>query len=95
MPWFKCFIAGENLPGRLIGKRKPVGFYTTRFVQAPSPETVESLALDGLRKEKKLRLPAGVNRPKESMIYFEEIVKVDASEVKNPPPGIVWYEMET
>lgn len=56
MPLFRCFIRGENFPGKLIGERKPIGFYTTCYVEAQSSEQAEMLAVDLLRNDKDLAL---------------------------------------
>lgn len=39
--WFRCFIEGKHFPGVLLNEKGTVGFYTTRFVQAESPEQAE------------------------------------------------------
>lgn len=59
MPTYKCFVRGENFPGVLIGEDEPIGFYTTRFVQAPSPAAAELACVDALRAAPKLQLPDG------------------------------------
>jgi hypothetical protein len=59
MKWYKCFVAGENFPGVLIDDKEPVGFYTTRFVQAVNGEDAEMKVLESLRHEESLKLPEG------------------------------------
>lgn len=79
MPWFKCFIAGENFPGSLIGEISPIGFFTTRFVEAPTSADAETLALSMLKTESALALPAGVEKPTNARVYFESIDEVPSS----------------
>jgi hypothetical protein len=93
MVWFRCFIRGENFPGQLIGEPGPIGFYVTRFVEATETEAAEAQALDTLRSEPKLSTPPGFTPNGQSKIFFEEIAKVDASQVPGIPPGFAWYPM--
>ena len=94
MPLFRCFIRGENFPGRLAGLRKPVGFYVTRFVEASSAEAAEDIALAALKEEPKLRLPVGLAKSAAAArVYFEEIVEVEPS-WRQPESGFTFFEME-
>ena len=94
MPLFRCFIRGENFPGRLAGLRKPVGFYVTRFVEATSAEEAEGIALEALKMERSLRLPVGLRKSAAAArIYFEEIVEVESS-WRRPKAGFTFFEME-
>jgi hypothetical protein len=92
MPWFKCFIEGENFPGALIGGDQPVGFYATRWVEAPSPDEAEVVALDALRREPVFDIPVE-QRPKDARVYFTEIVETQGPE--GPNSGATWYVMGT
>lgn len=91
MPWFKCFIHGENFPGGLINETAEVGFYTTRFVEAGDRGEAEKVALSSLRKEPKLQLPDGVNASENIKVFFEEIVEVASDEVPDVVEGFSWY----
>ncbi len=90
MPWFRCLIEGENFPGSMIGKTEPVGFYTTRWVSASSPEEAEIVALEALRAEPNFQVD-DAEKTKDAKIYFEEIVEVDG------PGGVIagaaWFVM--
>jgi hypothetical protein len=88
-------MRGENFPGRLIGSRKPIGFYVTRFVEAQSVEDAESLALQALQRERSLRVPPVVRkRFADARVYFEEIVEVEPR-WKRPKKGFSFFEMGT
>jgi len=39
MTWFRLLIRGENFPSSTDGNGQLMGFYTTRFVQAETPES--------------------------------------------------------
>ena len=95
MPWFKCFIHGKNFPGELIGEKQEVGFYTTRFIEAPDSESAEMLALEKLKGERKLELPEGCTPTERTMVFFEEIVEVTADEVPEIQAGFSWYVEDT
>ncbi|WP_168076830.1 hypothetical protein [Caulobacter sp. SSI4214] len=90
MPWFKCFIEGENFPGALIGKSHPVGFYATRWVEASSTDEAELVALDLLRTEPIFDIPVE-QRPKNARVYFTEIVETHGP--GSPNAGATWYVM--
>ena len=93
--WFKCFVAGRNFSGVLVGDSNPVGFYTTCFVRARSKELAEVAALGLVRADKRLELPNGcLPLPNES-IAVEEIIEVNADTVSGHSQGFVWYDMET
>ena len=95
MTWYKCFIAGENFPGAIIGESNPIGFYTTRFVEANSPEEAETKALANLKSEQTFSLPPGVARPSNTKVYFENIEEVERSEVDETNLGFSFFVMGT
>lgn len=92
MAWFRCQIEGENFPGSLIQKDGLVGFFTTRFVEAPSAELAELKALEGLRHEPALRL-GDASGSKDAKVYFIEISEAERPD--GPDMGLVWFPMET
>ncbi len=51
MPYFKCFIEGQNFPGELVGASEPIGFYVTRFIEASSAKEAEQKVLENLKKK--------------------------------------------
>jgi hypothetical protein len=94
MALFRCFILGENFPGALLGKAEPVGFYTTRFVEASSESEAETLALDALRSEDAFNLPADV-RSEDAKVYFESIEEVPGDTDRVPGSGFTFFVMGT
>ena len=92
MPWFHCFVRGENFPAVLMDSDRSMGgFFVNLFVEAADPGEAEQLALAELRNEPKLALPAGVQRPKNAKVIFESINEVDAADVPQTRPGFVWF----
>ena len=94
MSWFKCSIEGENLPGQLIGEASPVGFYTTRYVEANSVKEAESVALNNLKNEPSLAILDGVEKPVNAKVYFKEIEQVSIDAVKSNL-GFTFFVMGT
>lgn len=93
MKWFRCLIEGRNFPGILIGEESPVGFYTTRFVEAETPADAELNVLANLKNEKSLTLPVGHPKPMDAKVFFEEITLVDFSDVPESSSGFTFYVM--
>jgi hypothetical protein len=56
--WFRCSVRGENFPGELVGSPGDVGFYTTRFIEAPDAAQAEARVLANLKED-----PAWPGRP--------------------------------
>ena len=97
MAWFKCFIHGQNFPGRLLGrKRSVVGFYTTRVVQASSADAAEMKAVALLRVDPSLKL-ARIFRTGEAKAYFESVEEIPAHHrlVRRRPKGFTFYVEHT
>ncbi|WP_296252267.1 hypothetical protein [uncultured Stenotrophomonas sp.] len=92
MPLYRCLICGENFPGALLGKRSPVGFYATRFVEAASRDDAEALALDQLRNEDELNIPAEL-RSEDARVFFEEITEINADSERLPNSGFTFFVM--
>lgn len=94
MPLFRCFICGENFPGKLLGQDEPVGFYTTRFVEADSPEEAELLAVALLRDDPSLDVLAE-HRTHDARLYFEDINEVPSDTEQKPNSGFTFFTMGT
>ena len=94
MKWFRCLIEGENFPGELIGDHKRIGFYTTRFIRANSPQDAELAAISLLKVDKKLQPPEGVTRSEIAKVYVEEIEEVSTGEVPEGQPGYSFFSMD-
>jgi len=72
MAWYQCFIRGERFPGFILRQKRPVGFYTTRFVQAIDADAAEAKALAQLKRDKALAVPR-YRRNRVARVHFEEI----------------------
>jgi hypothetical protein len=91
VPWFRCFIHGENFPGALIGGADPVGFYTTRFVEADDPEAAELAGLAMLRADPHLAPPPDFTPTGEAKVFFERIEEIPPEDVPAVQAGFTWY----
>lgn len=94
MPRYRCLIRGENFPGDLLGEASPIGFHTTRFVDADGPEQAEMLALDALRGEDFFNVPSE-KRSKNAKVFFEEITEVAPDTERAPDSGFSFFVMGT
>ncbi len=83
MAWYQCMIRGENFPGRILGRKGPIGFYTTRVVEAASPEEAELKALAELKKDKGLKVPK-VHRTEKAQVFFEQITQLSRRPIRKP-----------
>ena len=92
MPLYRCSICGEDFPGALVGKRSPIGFYATRFVEAANRDTAEAQVLDSLRNEAALQIPAEL-RNEDARVFFEEIAEVSADSERVPNSGFTFFVM--
>ena len=94
MPLYRCSICGENFPGAMLGESLPIGFHTTRFVDAAGPEEAEMLALDLLRSEEFFNIPPE-SRSEDAKVFFEEIVEVAPNTERVPNSGFSFFVMGT
>jgi hypothetical protein len=94
MKLFRCLINGVNFPLEFEGEPALMGFYTTRFVRAETPEQAELQALEILRTDPKLDVPES-RRTKEAMVYFEEIEEIASvpDDIPESGTGYAFYEM--
>ena len=92
MTLFRCFARGENFPS-IRGTEKLQGFYTTRFVEAPSAEEAELEALGMLREEYQFTEEQKLLAP-EPKVYFEEVVEVSPDTPRVPNRGATWFDMD-
>ncbi|CAN7511002.1 hypothetical protein LJR168_003598 [Pseudoxanthomonas sp. LjRoot168] len=94
MPLFRCSICGENFPGKLLDQEDLVGFYTTRFVEADTPEQAELAVLELLRSDASLELPPEY-RSQDAKVYFEDIDEVPMDTERALDAGFVFFTMGT
>ena len=94
MPIFRCSIRGENFPGGLLGEASPIGFHTTRFVDASSPDEAEMLALGMLRGEDVFSISPEL-RSDDAKVFFAEIVEVAPDSERLPNSSFSFFVMGT
>jgi hypothetical protein len=92
MALYRCLIRGENFPGELIGQSSAIGFRATRFVDAPSTEEAERLAVAALRQDAALTVSVEP-RTKNAKVYFESIEEVPADTERVPNSGFTFFPM--
>jgi hypothetical protein len=75
MAWFRLFACGEDFPVIIDGNVEIVGFYTTRYIEAPTQGEAEAIASELLFEDEDLQPPPGYDeyRPR---IVFEEVEQV-------------------
>jgi hypothetical protein len=76
LPFYRCFIRGENFPGECIGKTGPHGFYTTRWLEAVDENAAELCAVEMLRREECFAFPPDIPKPTETRVFVEEILQI-------------------
>lgn len=94
MPLFRCLIRGDNFPGKLIGGKNPIGFYTTRYIEADSPEQAELLAVEVLRNDPDLEVPSEY-QAQDARVFLEEIDEVSSEAERVPNKGFTFFVMGT
>ncbi|RIA35535.1 hypothetical protein DFR49_4315 [Hephaestia caeni] len=95
MPLYRCFVRGENFPGELVGASQFMGFYTTRWIEAPTAEAAETAGVEMLRAEYRFSEEEKQRAP-DARVYFEEVVEVPADTPQIPPnSGATWFEMDS
>jgi len=96
MNLYRCFIEGENFPLKIEGIDGLVGFYTTRFVRAESPQQAELMALDLLRADPTLDVDPS-RRNASTRVFFESIEEIDVvpDGVSSAGTGYTFFPMGT
>jgi hypothetical protein len=92
---YQCSIRGENFPGELISSKGSYGFYTTRWVEAASPEEAERVALALLKGEPIFQVRSPKLREQYKVtVYFEKIEPVGPSKRGRVNGGATWFKMD-
>jgi hypothetical protein len=87
---YRVFLSGQNLLAEVEGSLQYLGFYTTRTVEAGTEAEAESLALELIRRDKKLLQMMRNEADDPPTFSIEEIVEiVDESEAHNT--GFAFY----
>jgi hypothetical protein len=90
MPLFRCLIRGEGFPAALLGDQGPVGFYTTRFVEAETADVAELAAIDVLRRDPTFAVDER-HRTSDAKVFVEEIEEVPAETERRPDAGFTFF----
>src|SRR5215813_461120 len=94
MPWYRVMIRGENLLMRMNEVVQRFGFYTRRFIEAPTCDDVERCAVEHIQDDTYLR--GAMLNPSDSPpeIFIEEFTEVDASAVPEIQDGLTFFPAE-
>ena len=95
MKHYRVLLNGENFLLNMEGKESYMGFYTTRFVTAASPEEAEQSAVNDIKTDDKIKGTILNSTEHETpMIYMDEIEEIQENE-KEESYGFGWYNMES
>lgn len=76
MPWFRLFACGEDFPVIIDNNTELVGFYTTRYIEAPTQSEAEALCSELLFEDEDLKPPPGDWSDFQPRIMFEDVAQV-------------------
>jgi|GEM_PF-2032219 len=95
MALFRLMIEGRDYPGFLFERPEvPYGFFTTRWIEAPTRAEAEQTALRGVRWEFEDLLPKrkeGAARPSLHLIEVEQVATFPEDA---PSMGATWFPMD-
>lgn len=77
MKAFCCFASGENFPGELKGKKVPIGFFVSVFVNAVDSTEAESKSLELLMAHPELALTGGAKFSSSATISFKVVHELE------------------
>jgi hypothetical protein len=90
--WYRCLVRGEDFPLVLKGELDLFGFYTTRFVDASTPEDAEHRATRLILADPSLSFSMGAPAAEGARLYFESVDRVDEQGASNS--GFTFYRMK-
>lgn len=76
MAWFRLFACGEDFPVIIDNNTEVVGFYTTRYIEAPTQGEAEAFCSELLFEDEDLKPPPGDWSDFQPRIMFEEVTQV-------------------
>lgn len=92
MKKYKVLVRGDNFLFDVDGKPKKLGFYTTRFVEAPDEKRAEENAISILRNDSTLQDGTLNDKADTPMLFVEEITELDSFDDLNlPGAGFSFY----
>jgi hypothetical protein len=89
MAIFRCVIRGEQFPFLVNNAWTSKGFYTTRYVEAPSADDAEMIALDMLRDDPALQRDPSTPGLDKAQVFFDEIEQVSE---RGANTGFIFFE---
>ncbi len=93
MNHYQVVLNGTNFLVRLDGKKKLMGFYTTRFVTATDPDDAEAIAVQGIENDDELqRIVLDESSHPSPTVSLEEMYEITEGEMADDY-GFGWYEM--
>jgi len=92
MKRYRAVLKGQNYLLEVDGETCSMGFYTTRFVEAPDPAQAEVEAVELIRRDEWLTEVA-MNTPDPGpKIVLEELYQLEPNdEFPSVQPGLGWY----
>ena len=90
---YRVLLNGRNFLLEMGDRVASHGLYTTRFVDANTPDEAELKAVNSIRKREDIKpmLRNGLDAP--PMLFAEEIEEIETFEgIENLEQGIAWYE---
>jgi hypothetical protein len=94
MPIFAVMLRGENFVVDLDGKPTRLGFFTTRYVRAPTPEAAEFAAVARVKKDKQLTYSVQRDTSPLPMLYAERIESRPWWQVLRRGAGYSFWDMD-
>ena len=80
MKKFRVLLRGENFLLKSEESVKRLGFYTTRFVEAPDKDGAEKCAVESIRKDDRLQECVLNDQSDPPMLFAEEIDEISSFE---------------
>ncbi|WP_145974265.1 hypothetical protein [Stenotrophomonas pictorum] len=92
MPFFRCLICAENFPVIVAAETAAIGFHATRFIAAATTGAAMVIALERLRQEEALEIPARL-RTEDARGFFEQMVEGGPTTARPPDSGFTSFIM--
>ena len=90
MSYYRVILNGENFLLEVDGSIRRVGFFTTRFVQAPDRSAAAYAAMGALKAEGSL---SPLNRPEDpTRVVVDEIEEVGEDEIPPVAAGFAFFD---
>ena len=92
MSTYRVLLNGENFLIEWDGQPSKTGFYTTRVVEADNPDEAETIAVEIIKQDARLRSITLNGKEDSPMIYVDEIEEVSSlAPGENTATGFAFY----